>query len=718
MYMGRYFRIILVAVFLLSVLLIVVLQFNSDRNIDQLISGNETLMEELRVRNDLVMLQSAITSLESKVRGEVISGQWKDTAAIEKEFQAIDAYRHKLVVLEKDNHIVQMLGDLYRQVDGKVTFNRQVIRVFQEQGKQAAEAVISTGAGAKLTDSIRTTTARIHAEHEQMVTALINETDKNGLKAKTLGAVMAIIAAIASILAFGFASYKMRQQEQLIQKLNASERAAKEAVHVKENFLANMSHEIRTPMNAILGFTDLLKQEPLDKKAGEFVQTIHQSGENLLNIINDILDLSRIEAGMMKIESAPFRISTVTDAVEQMLRKKAIDKGLQLSFRRDPSLPDVIIGDATRLTQILVNLVGNAIKFTDKGQVTVSLNAKQNTGETFTLVILVEDTGVGIASSKLDAIFERFTQADDEVNRKFGGTGLGLSIVKDLVELLKGSISVESVEGKGTRFHVMLPYVISAEQLAAEGETDQLPGVKPLHLRVLVAEDNSINQNLVRHLLSQWGISYDMVDNGMEVLAALAKQPYDLILMDIQMPGMDGYEATRKIRQELTLGIPIVAMTAHALAGEKENCLAQGMNNYIAKPLRQAELYAILQAYSMNENPSYHTIDLAYMRDVSGGDKAYERLVTSQFIEAVPEELDALLKAWDSGDQARAKQIAHNLKTTVSVMGIDEKLKPMLDSIEYDQLTTQGFREQFKKLQVICADAVREAHRFRSQLVD
>ena len=261
----------------------------------------------------------------------------------------------------------------------------------------------------------------------------------------------------------------IRRQEHLIHQLNISEKNEREAAQVKEKFLANMSHEIRTPMNAILGFTHLLERKELDEESKEYVETIQKSGENLLTIINDILDLSKIEAGMMRIEAAPFNIRGLLHSVETMFTDKAKEKGIELFSRIDDTMADTLTGDATRLTQILVNIIGNAIKFTSEGNIVIQIT---NEGIKDTVVntgITITDTGIGIEPEKLEKIFDRFQQVDDDVTRKHGGTGLGLAIVNDLIQLQKGSIKVESEMGKGTTFHIVMPYKIARDEVTGNG---------------------------------------------------------------------------------------------------------------------------------------------------------------------------------------------------------------------------------------------------------
>ncbi|MEO6136262.1 MAG: response regulator, partial [Ginsengibacter sp.] len=501
---------------------------------------------------------------------------------------------------------------------------------------------------------------------------------------------------------------------------------------IKENFMANMSHEIRTPMNAILGFTHLLQRKQLDTEATEYVETIERSSQNLLVIINDILDISKIEAGMMRIESAPFQLRALLLSIKGIFDTKTKEKNIELITNVDESVPDNLEGDATRLTQIFINLVGNALKFTEQGTISINIFNETKTEATIALGITITDTGIGIDKKKLPIIFDRFLQAEDSVSRNYGGTGLGLSIVKDLVLLQHGTINVESELGKGTTFSLVILYKIGNEQSVSqvlfsdEKETilrNPTPGVS-----ILVAEDNEINQKLLEHLFKNWGIPFTLAKNGKEAIEKLQQQKFQLILMDIQMPEMDGYSASREIRQTLGIDTPIVAMTAHVLEGEKEKCLSYGMNDYLSKPLSEKKLLQIINQYSQLASPDfksnegvaaekmYQHINLTYLHEVSDGDKEYEKSVTFQFIEAIPNDINQLKKAWQEKQFSQLKYIAHNMKTTISIMGLQHLLQTSLDTLEYEDLSETTFQQHFETLQKICELSLKEAQEFYTTL--
>jgi signal transduction histidine kinase/CheY-like chemotaxis protein len=468
------------------------------------------------------------------------------------------------------------------------------------EGKQKAEALISTGRGRILRDSIAAIIASIERAKKAELFSLSETNKRSGTQARLWGVVMGAIACGLLVFAFWFILSLSSRQQKMIAELNESERKIKEASSLKEQFLANMSHEIRTPMNAIIGFTNVLKRTNLEPDQRRYVQNIHSAGENLLALINDILDLSKIEAGMIQIEDTNFSLRSLVGSIAAMFDEKIKEKNLYLTTEIKEQVPDILTGDAVRLTQILVNLLSNAIKFTEKGGVKLIVDVRKLEKEKVKLRICIIDSGIGIAQDKQAAIFERFQQAEAETTRRFGGTGLGLSIVKQLVELQGGNLTMKSEPGKGSEFIIDIEYKLPDEEkmlsdalAAAEINTTSLNDIK-----VLIAEDNPMNQQLIKHLMKNWAINHTVVNNGVEAIEALKNENFTIVLMDIQMPEMDGYTATGVIRNELKLQIPIIAMTAHAMTGEKEKCIQLGMNDYVSKPLKETILYNIIAQYS------------------------------------------------------------------------------------------------------------------------
>ncbi|WP_343617227.1 ATP-binding protein [Flavobacterium sp.] len=375
-------------------------------------------------------------------------------------------------------------------------------------------------------------------------------------------------------------------------ELTLQKKIADRAVAAKENFLANMSHEIRTPLNAVIGFTELLAATNLDEQQLDFVKDVKIAGDNLMIIVNDILDLSKIESGSLTLEQRPFDLKKTLKHVYDLLRVKVHD-GVEFNLYLDAGLPEIISGDPGRLNQILVNLAGNALKFTMEGEVTISVKKTAETDDSCQIRFVVKDTGIGISQKHLDTIFGRFTQAEQSTTRKFGGTGLGLNIVKQLVELHDSNIQVKSIEGSGSEFYFTLSY--------KKGVLETSPPEAKLfndlgRLSILLCEDNYLNQKLAQNVIEGFGFKIDIAENGSQGIEMLAHGEYDLMLMDLQMPIQDGYQTTKYIRKEMNNPIPIIAMTAHSLAGELHRCLDAGMNGYLPKPFKQHELLEAIKS--------------------------------------------------------------------------------------------------------------------------
>ncbi|MCW3104511.1 MAG: Signal transduction histidine kinase [Bacteroidetes bacterium] len=401
------------------------------------------------------------------------------------------------------------------------------------------------------------------------------------------------------------AEQSLKEANNAVQELMQARKELEELMKVKEQFLANMSHEIRTPMNAIVGFTSLLLKTELNAEQKQYINAVKTSGENLLVIINDILDFSKIQSGKFVFEQIEFRLSQVFSTFTEMMLPKSTEKNIQLLTKIDKKIPDHLIGDPTRLNQIFLNLVGNAIKFTEMGEVKVTVDLLKESGDEVELEFKVIDSGIGIPENKLASVFEGFTQASNETTRKYGGTGLGLTIVKQLIEMQGGSIRVESKVGEGSVFTFNIKFKKNLNPDTGKKKVQEMPEPEFLkELHILLVEDNNLNQILAKKVLNDWHWKVDVADNGLMAVEKIKNNDYDVVLMDIQMPEMDGYEATRRVRKtfdEPRCHVPIIAMTAHALAGEAEKCLNVGMDDYISKPFDKKMLYSkIISAINKN----------------------------------------------------------------------------------------------------------------------
>ncbi len=397
-------------------------------------------------------------------------------------------------------------------------------------------------------------------------------------------------------------SAEIEQRKKIEKELHKAKELAETASRIKSEFLANMSHEIRTPMNGILGTLQLLQGTSLEELQKEYVSIAYNSGESLLALLNDILDFSKIEAGKLELEYIPFDMSQITKELCVLLKGKADERGIVLVDEVTSDLPPVIKGDPVRIRQILANLMTNAIKFTEQGEVKVRVSMLENTEKSVRLRMEVIDTGIGIPEEAQRKLFNSFTQADGSTTRKYGGTGLGLAIVRQLVTMMHGRLGVESELGKGSCFWVEAGFEVPEGITLKTSQEQQAQASDELQGRVLLVEDNPVNQAVAKKMLQKIGLDFEVVNNGQEAIDRLAQpHEFNLVLMDCQMPIMDGYAATGEIRnreqQNGQKHLPVVAMTANAMEGDKEKCLSAGMDDYVPKPVKLAELKSVLSRY-------------------------------------------------------------------------------------------------------------------------
>ena len=513
--------------------------------------------------------------------------------------------------------------------------------------------------------------------------------------------------------------------EEAKSKAESATRIAENAVKAKQQFLSNMSHEIRTPMNAIIGFTKVVLKTDLTSKQKEYLTAIKMSGDALIVLINDILDLAKVDAGKMIFEETPFKMALSISAMLHLFETKIQEKNLVLVKEYDKRIPEVLVGDPVRLHQIILNLVSNAVKFTTKGKITVSVNLLTEDEEKVTIEFAVTDTGIGIAENKIGRIFENFQQASSGTSRLYGGTGLGLAIVKQLVEPQGGSISVKSKIDEGSTFSFILSFLKTNAEAEIDTEIEEFD-TEIKNIKVLVVEDIPLNQLLMKTLLDDFGFEREIAANGKIAIEKLQAKSYDIILMDLQMPEMNGFEATEYIRNTMNSKIPIIALTADVTTVDLAKCRAVGMNDYIAKPVDERLLYnkivglvkkPLLIRYNEHESDENSEckkskcIDLDYLIRRTKSNPNLMMEMISLYLEQTPPLICAMKQSLQDKDWHSLYAVVHKMIPSFSIMGISADFENMAKKVQEfasTQKQTDGINDMVLQLGNVCTQACNE----------
>ena len=465
--------------------------------------------------------------------------------------------------------------------------------------------------------------------------------------------------------------------------LKKAKEQAEAATKTKEQFLSTMSHEIRTPLNAIIGMTHLIKNDKLEGEMAENVEILEFSAQNLLSLINSVLDISKMEAGKMAFEQAEFDLPFLIQNTVEIFKARAEEKNILLRSNIDKNIPKSLIGDSTRLSQILNNLIGNAVKFTDEGTITFTIRLLHHKTEKVELLFAVSDTGIGISPEKINSIFDDFSQAEEDTSRKYGGTGLGLAITKQLVELQGGTINVMSTMMVGSTFSFQLGFKIGKIQ-AITANLPDATNIKNLKgVNILIVEDNKVNQILVKKFLNNWGATHQIAENGQIAVDLFKKNSFDVVLMDLQMPVMDGYESARQMRlleENTDKFTPIIALTASTLLNERERIVQVGMNDFLSKPFNPNELYqkiaqhsyTQLQKQAPQENEVKGDLNYSYFKNLAGADKEfYTELLELSETDLI--EFNRVLQSTHLPDyETQLALVHHKIRATLRLLEVKE----------------------------------------------
>ncbi len=683
----------IVFILFLSIVLMMVLFFvqsRSDKSIRAMQNGNELAVKTFQINNILQDIINNIYFLESHTRKKVTAGDFQLSKNISDSITNLQNQVNEAGKISASANLTRLFVNLQILVDRKIAITKTIL----DKNTTSADAKqkITSDENKNLIDSIylASSNIQIEAEKELQNTIIENSTVSNQVLVNSRALI--IFALIVILLASTLIIRHLIQKGKLIDELEDAKEKANLAASSKEQFLANMSHEIRTPLNSIIGFSNLVNKSKLDPEQKNYVSFIKSSGENLLYIINDILDFSKLEAGKLQISKAPFNLKKICHFIEMLFQVQLSEKKIYFSVQLEENIPLHLTGDDDRLKQILTNLVSNAIKFTGKGgTITLKVSSLKKDEDLIYIQFAVKDSGIGIPEEKLKNIFERFEQADSATTRKYGGTGLGLSIVKQLVTLQSGTVEVTSKENVGSEFMVTIPYSIN--RLATEeseiGEEIQIVKNYQLGSRILIAEDNKLNQLLIQSLFKNWGLSIEIAKDGNEAIELLQKNTYNLVLLDIQMPFIDGYGVAKWIREINKSSVPVIAMTAHTMPTEISKSREAGMDDYLPKPLNEENIIRLFNKYipkteiTLNNNiTELLYVDLQSMQKLFGNDNQIIAELMQLFSTQYAAELKQLSTAFDNRNIEKVYTIAHNLKTTVSSLKANSSLLAPLIVIE------------------------------------
>lgn len=679
---ASFFFIVTLALTLIA--LIVVTQVFTNTSTAALTTGNRKAVETFRLNNKIQELVNLSFDLESKLKKNVPLNKARLQSV--NDSLLLLGYNASILsaaTIQEGKSTSEAINNI---VDTQVYISEQIIAAAKNDNSTQLELFRDSLRMLDPGDKVYKNCLQLQeALNSNLQQTLYRNSEQAG-QLSLFNRILALFSIIAILVLATIIIRRQSQQLKLIEELKAAELAALKSKNAKEEFLANMSHELRTPLNALIGFGNLLDKTDLNAQQKEYVEIIKSSGYNLLYIVNDVLDLSKIEAGKLTIAHRPFNLYDLLSNLQKMFSASVHDKSLSYKYSINEKVPKYVIGDPDRLQQIFVNLISNAIKFTTEGGIEVSAGIVWIDEDTkyYKLSFTVKDSGIGIPKDKIETIFERFEQLEHGAQRQHGGTGLGLTIVKNLVERMGGSISVYSHVNEGSEFNFTC-IIEKSDVIEQEPEkiTDTIFSFKDY--KVLVVEDNKANQVLLKHVFNKHNLQPQIIDNGKDAVTLLRKESFDLVLMDIQMPVMDGYTAISLLRNELYLKTPVIAMTAYASESEIKKCLEAGFNDYMAKPVDEQLLIQKMASFlkhtekkAVNINNDQNGSSLNFLREIVGDDPVVLNEILQEMNLQWDKDKNDLLAASRQQDKDGMGGILHRMKSTFSSLGPDHQVYKIL----------------------------------------
>jgi len=672
-----------------------------NRSLKIFVANEDVLSMRLKTIDQLEQMRRRINTLESNVRSYAITHDNDFLRAFQNENNEIA--RDIILLTDTSKRIardnaVEFL-ELRRAVQKKMAFENELLSLARlEDGVYQLKKSLESFESIQVNSMMSFHFIKLGNTLNKEAIVMGNRQQKDRLDFISLDYAIPFLTSFIFIVIAVFTLFKILQVYDLNRFLNIAVKKEKEAQQTKDQFLANMTHELRSPLNSVLGYTNLMMKTDLRGEQVKFVKSVKTSGELLLNVINEVLDYSKLQSGHIHFNNHPFHLREQLEALTDIVSDRMSAKGLQYTCDVDEDVPDNLNGDSGKLLQVLLNIIGNAIKFTQQGSISLRVSASASGDDKVKIAFRIKDTGIGIPPEKLAHIFERFFQVESGHAKQHGGTGLGLSITQQMVELQGGEISVESIVGEGTQFFIQIPFAgASAEDFKTSDNGLTLPANSPAFnvpifnsgdkanpLRVLVVDDNAMNRELSSYIFKDMGILCTTVASGFEALDELVKETFDIVLMDLQMPVMDGKETTVKIRQGLNLDLPIVAVSAYAQSAEKQKCLEAGMNAYLTKPIQEAELIRVLQQFlpESRAQSANSIIDIDYLNRIARNNRDFIDTVILKVADTLPAEIDLMKSAVEENDYKKVNQLAHDMKTTFAVLGLTKLTEPSIRFFE------------------------------------
>lgn len=634
--------------------------------------------------------------------------QTKDYSKLQEFTKNNEAVETKLNEVKKGyaGYVPKFLVNIFLHKAGnRISLNKEIFDTYTAEGTEKAQAMISGGDNkknlAELTYSAQELVNALNLKIAGLNQAISYEkTSMLNLDRKWNLASLIFMLLIAFLVL-----YKMIETNRLNEHLSKAVQKEQQATLVKDQFISNVTHELRTPLNSIIGYTNLLLKKEHTPETKQWISAMKVSGNLLMEVINDVLDYSKLESGYIRFAREPFQLNDVLNNLRNVMQNRAESKDLSFIIEQREGVILNLVGDEKKLIQMLVNLTGNSIKFTESGSIKVEVGMLKKADDKVWLQFVVTDTGIGIDEKKLPYIFERFYQVDSALSGKYVGTGLGLPIVKQLVEMQGGTITASSAPGKGTTFEVVLPYIINTqkEEEVTEDAGELIDAVElKVPQKILIVDDNEMSRDLLGFILNERHYLFDKAENGLAALDMLKQNTYDFIIMDVQMPELNGIETTRKIRSELKIQTPVIGLSGFSRPEEQQASIHAGMNAYLTKPFDDVKLFELLDYYKdWNTQPvPLHTklVNIEYLKRIAGGNKEYVEEVLLKAADLLPDEVKKLQDSFAANNGILLKEVAHNMKTTLSILGVKEIISNKVRELEKADISKPSEKAQMEML--------------------